>query len=87
MGIDNEKISLILSLLFLSVILTACGNNEKNSDDVERSSNTNKQDEDNDQREERQSTEQSEAKRISRYLKIQRLKMTTIQIQKLKEKR
>ena len=34
----------------------------KNSDDVERSSNTNKQDEDNDQREERQSTEQSEAK-------------------------
>lgn len=58
-----KKISLILSLLFLSVILTACGNNEKNSDDVEQSSNTNKQDEDNDQREERQSTEQSEAKK------------------------
>src|SRR5699024_625666 len=54
---------LILSLLFLSVILTACGNNEKNSDDVDRSSNTKKQDEDSDQREGRQSAEQSEAKK------------------------
>ncbi|MDH5140285.1 hypothetical protein P5X59_08195 [Staphylococcus cohnii] len=58
-----KQFSLIISLLFLSVILTACGNNEKNNDDVEQSSNTNKQDEDNNQHEERQSTEQSEAKK------------------------
>src|SRR5699024_9526706 len=58
-----KKIILILSLLYLSVILTACGNIEKNSDDIEQNSNTNKQDEDNDQRKERKSTEQSEAKK------------------------
>ena len=57
-----KKFSLILSLLFLSVILTACGNNEESNNDIEQSSDTNKQDEDNNQREERQSTEQSEVK-------------------------
>src|SRR5699024_7569774 len=58
-----KNFSLILSLLFLSVILTPCGNNEERNNDVEQSSDTNKQDEDNNQREERQSTSQGAVKK------------------------